>query len=275
MKTIFHPSDFTESSNVAFAHALKFALLSKARLSMLHVSEDPHGEEGRFPGIRELLVQWGVLPADCGKDAVAGLGVAVRKVVKEDSSPLHAILSYLQRHPADLIVMATHQRQSMFGWSSRSVSRPMVRNPDQMILFVPDGTEGFVSCKTGEISLRSVLVPIDHQPHPQAAVSAAARSAHNLGCTQMGFTLLHVGPEGQAPPVTPPQVTGYEWKHLLRQGPVVETILATAAQVKADMIVMGTDGQKGILDTLRGTTTEQVLRQARCPLLVIPAISRD
>ncbi len=35
-RSIFHPSDFSESSEVAFAHALKIALLAKADLRILH-----------------------------------------------------------------------------------------------------------------------------------------------------------------------------------------------------------------------------------------------
>ena len=47
---IFHPSDFTKSSEVAFAHALKLALESKAELEIMHVArhladsrQDGHG----------------------------------------------------------------------------------------------------------------------------------------------------------------------------------------------------------------------------------------
>jgi hypothetical protein len=38
VESIFHPSDFSEASEVAFAHALKAALVTKATLSMLHVT---------------------------------------------------------------------------------------------------------------------------------------------------------------------------------------------------------------------------------------------
>ena len=34
---IFHPSDFSPASEVAFAHALKIALQSKAKLDLMHV----------------------------------------------------------------------------------------------------------------------------------------------------------------------------------------------------------------------------------------------
>jgi nucleotide-binding universal stress UspA family protein len=50
----------------------------------------------------------------------------------------------------------------------------------------------------------------------------------------------------------------------VRQGDVVETILQTAAEIDADLIAMPTAGHHGILDALRGSTTERVLHHAPC-----------
>ena len=40
--------------------------------------------------------------------------------------------------------------------------------------------------------------------------------------------------------------------------------------VATTMIAMTTAGQEGILDTLRGSVTQQVLHRSPCPLLAIP-----
>ena len=39
----------------------------------------------------------------------------------------------------------------------------------------------------------------------------------------------------------------------------------------ANLLIMVTKGTDGFLDVLRGTTTEQVLRKAPCPVLSVPA----
>ena len=36
--SIFHPSDFSAASELAFAHALKIALVARSRLDILHVT---------------------------------------------------------------------------------------------------------------------------------------------------------------------------------------------------------------------------------------------
>ena len=41
LKSIFHPSDFSEASEIAFAHALKIALVAGAKLTMFHVAATP------------------------------------------------------------------------------------------------------------------------------------------------------------------------------------------------------------------------------------------
>lgn len=269
IKNVFHPSDFSDASEIAFAHALKFALLSRARLSMLHVATES-GESGRFPGVRETLERWGAIPPESGKDAVSALGMDVRKVVEKHGEPVHVVLSYLKRHPADLIVLATHQYQGKERWFKRSVAEPIARRAGQMTLFVPHGVVGFVSRDTGVLSLRKVLVPVAEKPSPVPAIDAAVRAATSLGISPLAFTLLHVGQQSGMPDCPVKREEGWVWEQAVRSGDVVEQILQAAADTSADLIVMSTSGRSGFLDALRGSTTEQVLRQARCPVLAVP-----
>jgi nucleotide-binding universal stress UspA family protein len=44
-----------------------------------------------------------------------------------------------------------------------------------------------------------------------------------------------------------------------------------AETLAVDLIVMATAGRHGFLEALQGSTTERVVRQARCPVLAIPA----
>jgi nucleotide-binding universal stress UspA family protein len=44
-----------------------------------------------------------------------------------------------------------------------------------------------------------------------------------------------------------------------------------AGEREIGLIVIATAGREGILDALRGSVTEQVLRRAPCPVLAAPA----
>ncbi len=57
---------------------------------------------------------------------------------------------------------------------------------------------------------------------------------------------------------------------LLVQGPTVASILEQAAKVGADMIVMGSHGRSAVHQLLVGSVSEGVLRDADCPVLIVP-----
>ncbi|HYQ27836.1 MAG TPA: universal stress protein [Polyangiaceae bacterium] len=270
IESIFHPSDFSEASEVAFAHALKLALASKAELSMLHATDGSDAEWQYFPGVREILERWKLIPEGSPRSAVSKLGIDVRKVLVSSNNPVTACLGYLERHPAELIVLAVHQSEGRMRWLEKSVGKPMARRAGEMTLFVPHGVEGFVSQADGSVSLRNILIPVTNKPSPQPALEAAARLITSLGLSEGTVTLLHVGPESDMPALELPEDTGWNWQRWARNGDPEQTILRVAAVLSADLIMMTTDGPDGFLDGLRGTTSERVLSKADCPVACLP-----
>jgi nucleotide-binding universal stress UspA family protein len=56
---------------------------------------------------------------------------------------------------------------------------------------------------------------------------------------------------------------------LVRAGDARDAILATARDVGADLIVMGTHGRRGFSRLMLGSVTEGVVRRAECPVLAV------
>ena len=52
-------------------------------------------------------------------------------------------------------------------------------------------------------------------------------------------------------------------------GNATDAILQTAADVRADLIVMGTHGRTGLSRLLLGSAAEEVMRHATCPVLTL------
>jgi nucleotide-binding universal stress UspA family protein len=267
---ILHPSDFSAASEVAFAHALKAALIAQSQLTLMHVSPGMTAEWTDFPGVRETLARWGLLPPDSPRSAVPALGIDVRKVIAHDNNPVQSVLAFLRRYPIDLIVLATHQHEGRSRWLQHSVSEPIARQSGQMTLFISHGVEGFVSRQDGSVSLRHILIPIAPIPRAQPAIAAAVRLAQRLQCPAGTFTTLFVGAPGDAPAVRCPAVPGWQWNSLVKSGNVIDAIVQTASDMDTNLIVMSTDGRNGFLDALRGSHSERVLRRTPCPLLAIP-----
>ncbi len=59
-----------------------------------------------------------------------------------------------------------------------------------------------------------------------------------------------------------------------RTGKPVPTILAKAAELKADYVVIGSQGHTAAYDLLIGSVLQGVLRRVACPVLVVPAPRR-
>ena len=270
VKSIFHPSDFSEASEVAFAHALKIALVAGATLTMLHVEESHSTEWQEFPGVRDTLERWKLIPMGSSKSVVGKLGIKVKKVIASSKDPVKACLDFLEKHPEDLVVLAVHQREGRARWLEKSVGEPIARGAGQMTLFIPHGVKGFVSRQDGSISLRNILIPVTRKPSPQPSVEAAARLIRNLELPAGVVTLLHVGPADEMPSMKLPADSDWTWNAIARAGTPADIILQTATELLSDLIVMTTDGPDGFLDGLRGTTSQRVLRKARCPVANLP-----
>ena len=272
--SVLHPTDFSEGSLVAFYHALKAAMMAKSRLTLLHVSRDKDLQWSNFPGVRETLERWGELPKGSPKSAVSQLGIDAGKVVADESDPVDAVLRYLDKHPADLIVLASSHRGGRVPWLGKSVSAPVTRKAAQMTLLIPGESDGFVSGEDGSVKLNKILIPIARTPRPEPALKAAARFVEKLGSAEGTFTVLHVGDSNTMPALSYPEVPGWTWNKELRSGEVIECIVQTAKDLEADLVVMATDGRNGFLDGLRGSHSERVLRYTATPLLTVPVGSR-
>ena len=272
--SVLHPTDFSEGSRVAFHHALKVALLTRSKLTLLHVAKDEESEWSHFPGIRETLERWGALPKGSDKSAVAKLGVEARKVVANEGEPVGMVVNYLGKHPADLIVLATSQREGSVRWLGKSVSEPVVRKAGEMTLLIPGNVHGFVSAEDGAVSLKKILIPVALTPHAAPAVNIAARLVHKLNSPQGTFILVHVGNSNTMPALQLPEIPGWTWEKEMRSGEVIKNIVDAAKDHEVDLMVMSTDGRNGFLDGLRGSHSERVLRHSAAPLLTVPIGSR-
>ncbi len=271
IRSIVHPTDFSEASAEAFAHALRIALAARCTLSILHVAEAAgSGEWDSFPQVRQTLAHWGLMhgtepPAEITRK----FGVHIVKVALKPQEPIDGIAQFLARHAADLIVLATEARQGVARWLQGSIAEGLARQVPAPSLFVPAKARGFVDPRRGTVRLHHVLIPVDHHPKPAHAIGTIMRFAHQLAGMNAEARLFHVGK-------TPPLVERHDEPHRplpvsLRRGDPVDVIVEEASDWPADLIGMATAGHHGFLDALRGSTTERVIRQAPCPVLAVPA----
>lgn len=269
--SVLHPTDFSDTSLVAFDHALALAVQGQGELTVLHAggqeTDDPFEQ---FPAVRATLQRWGHLDPGTPPSAVfERLGVRIRKISLEDHGPLEAAQRILEKGRTDLIALATEGRDGLPAWLRPSTAERIARHARSMSLFVQKGVRGFVDHATGRLSLSRILVPVARDPDAQAAVNAAVRLA-GLASAPVEIVLLHVG-DDPLPPVTTPRDPQFLFRTERRHGDVVEEISRVARELDADVAVMATDGRDGFLGAMGyGSHTERVVRQAACAVLAVP-----
>lgn len=270
---ILHATDLTPDGDLAFAHSLKLALAVRGELCLAHTDPDRKrvgSEWWAFPGVRQTLARWSLLPANAAAEAVAEvLGLHVRKLDIPDHDPLHGVLDLVDKRPFDLVVLSSQARDGLDRWLHPSIAEPLAREARLPTLFLPVGARGFVDAGDGAQGLRRILVPVDHTPRAGRALALAMDMADAIGAGEAVFHLLHVGTRWPATPVSGDRESRV--RRIERTGDVVGEIVAAADALDVDLIVMATHGHDGLLDALRGSTTEQVLRRAKRALLAVPA----
>lgn len=263
VSAIAHPTDLLPEGTAAFEHALSLALANRCRLDLLHVDDPRAGTDwSDFPRVRETLQRWGILPEGASVEEVhAATGVRVRKVGIRDRAPVAGLAHFLGQHQADLIVMATHGRAGVDRLFNGSVTAELVQTLRVPTLVLGPAARSVVDPENGRLAIRNVLVPVDHDPDPHTALDAIEQIAANLA---LRLDFIHIGA------TAPVLRDGRNGPRTVRtvEGPVVETLLAEAEA--ADLVAMPMAGALGLVDALRGSTTEQLVREVSCPVLALP-----
>ena len=144
--------------------------------------------------------------------------------------------------------------------------------------------------------LNSILVPTDFSRPSNKALSYAASIAAKIGAQisllhvikpssvglQSETALLHSDPRLPEADNRMRQLCRKQHvdphlirNTLVREGTPHREITDAARELKTDLIIMATQGHTGLAHVLLGSTTESVLRNAPCPVLVVREKERE
>jgi universal stress protein A len=146
-----------------------------------------------------------------------------------------------------------------------------------------------------EVRLQKILVPVDFSDSSRKAVRYALAFVRQFNAT---ILLLHVIEVVPPPPEVLIAESGLlagrlheeakkqlsEWRKetasravnvAVRTGSPCQEIVHVAAESAIDLIILGTHGRKGLAHFLLGSTAEQVVRRAPCPVMVVRVLEHD
>jgi nucleotide-binding universal stress UspA family protein len=266
-------TDGTEESRgaVQFGASLTHALAGT--LTILHVVPSP----GDTRGAEAIL--------NTARDEAASYGTqATTRVAVGD--PAEAIVGVRREIAADMLVVGTHARKGVARVVLGSVAESLYKRALCPVAVVRE-----FDPSSGTFS--PLVAPTDFSEGANHAVQAAALLARTLG---VRLTVLHVMPEAvPAKGRRDPQATRRAAEKLRRDAEIrlrslseslglnreqIDLSLVTGVdaaeivhigkEIHAGCIVMGTRGLSGMPRVLLGSVTDQVLREAPCPVVIVP-----
>jgi nucleotide-binding universal stress UspA family protein len=208
-------------------------------------------------------------------------GVDVRTVVRV-GAPGSVILEAAKSEKATLIAIATHGSSGVKRLLLGSVAEELVRHSPVPVLAVrPFFSYELTTKDGGEFDpVRTLLLPVDEAALAAIAIEPVSRLAEMF---ESRVTLVKVlPPKGGKPASEGAEKAarkdlasvakrigrrGVETRVEILRGSAVEGILGAATG--ADLIVMPTHGRSGLKRLFLGSVTEEVLRGARVPVLIV------
>jgi nucleotide-binding universal stress UspA family protein len=295
LERLLCPCDFSEASQHAIDHAIAIAKWSRSSITALHVY-DPlfmpvpglPGGEARVP-VNELSRVQGQLEGMFERARHDGVKV---DVTVEVGQPARQIVERARLSDAHLIVMGTHGAGGFEHLVLGSVAERVLRKAACPVLTVPPRSHA-----VSPLPFQKIVCAVDFSSASLSAWQQTKAFARNTGATIVAVTVIewpwHEPPVPDLHTLPAEQVEQLaEWRRYLESsaldrlrsiaptddstltfvprvvhGRAYEAILRVADEERPDLVVIGVHGRNVVDMALFGSTTNQVVRRAKCPVL--------
>jgi len=271
--TILVATDLQGSSSAALRYGQAIAAQHRSSLVILYVI-DPIGYA--FPASDPLFLETDLEARKELKrieEEIRLGGIDVHSVV-ESGEICDRILQSVKDHNADLLILGTKAKTKAGRTALGTIARRLLAKCSCSILTVPPESDSLMSTAG---RWRRVLVATDFSAQSLAAV----QSAHKI--VRGELLVIHAsGSGGQQEcltcleklrflaPVNESHTVPVE--HIAAAGDIGKLISKHARRFRADLIVLGSPSSELSSEELSSSTVLEVISQATCPVLCIPAL---
>jgi nucleotide-binding universal stress UspA family protein len=271
----FSRAALIESANRIKSHGGKIILVNAVYFDEEEYGNKPEQLEKRMEAGKKIC-------SEAAEMVRREFGIEIESFVSEGEPP-EVIAGSAQGMDADLIAMGTHGRRGIKRFIMGSVTSGVIGHARCDVLVVK---KPCTQC-TGEF--RNILLPFDGSAFSKKALSHAYSLAKGEGSE---ITALYVIPRyeemigfmktesirkslykeaerimGLARQSV--SGNGVNFATSIEEGHAADKIVETANRMKNDLIVMGSYGWRGVNKAILGSTTERVIMNATCPILVV------
>jgi nucleotide-binding universal stress UspA family protein len=288
-------TDFSKPARRAYAYALKLSLLLNTRLVLLHIVKAMPDLETWSPAARRSV-------QSLRTKALLELGRMVR-VAKDNGIaaehklivgiPEDSVVKVAEQIRADFIAIGTHGRTGWDRLQLGNTAEALLRHARCPVLTVHASAVADAPVNPRRVKLKTILVALDFSASSDAGLRAATLLAERADARMIlihaaGSSGLVSRRRGRAAEsadhsvdrlfqraVEAAQAERSVIRKIVEPGSPVEVILDQAKQTTADLIVMGTNGRRGVERLLLGSVAESIVRRAGCPVLVAKPRPQD
>jgi len=206
------------------------------------------------------------------KVAAAKLEVPLQSVVPESQAPHAAIVSEAEKIRPDLVIMGRCGKTALARLFMGNVTAQVIGHSPVNVLVVPRGAA---------VGFQRLLIASDGSPYSKAAWKLALAMAKQARSQLIGVVVAPgKGDVSEAKAIIQEMLTAATRaevplkaiKAVVPQGVAPDIgIVQQAIKNEVDLIIMGSYG-RGLKKLLMGSTTERVIGNAPCPVLVVKVI---
>lgn len=294
IRRILCPIDFSETSRHALEHALAIARWFDSQVTALHVIHAPLIPP--LPILGAVTTETVLAPTwERQRQAEEELRAWLeprRPTVKTDVAvaeghPAAVILDNAKSRQADLIVMGTHGLSGFERFVLGSVTEKVLRKASCPVMTVPPTSQ-----TSAKLPYARVLCPVDFSDSSLAALRFAISIAQEADAR---LTILHVFDWPPDDELLTQRFNAPEYVRLVEEevydrmealvtedvrvwckpttkltyGKPYREIVKVAESEESDLIIIGVRGRNPLDLAVFGSTTNQVVRHATCPVLTL------
>ena len=256
--------DLSASSANTLKIAADLAYQQGSRLVVAHVVDRPSGGQSETAAqIMAKINLW--MKPYLRPDARVSIAISEGDVVPQ-------ISSLIKQHSSDLLIIGTHAATNLERLVLGSTAEALFRNASIPVLTIGPHV------RTSHAAFGSILVPTGLAPGSLRAAQYAVSLAEESNST---LTLLHVNDKPADPASR--DLTSLKLQQLVpadaalwckpafrvESGNLTETILATAEETGAELIVLGVAHARLLADHAHWSVASAVVRSAECPVLTV------
>ncbi len=277
--------DFSEPARAAFDYAVGLSRANAAELTVVHAV--PTDRSFRWDALQRIALVAAL------RRAAEAAGVRL-KVSVQNGDPAGVILLHARARRPDLIVLGTSERSGLARLRLGSVAETVALGATQPVLVVP-ATAGKVADFV--TPFKSILVAVDFGEGASKAVERALSMAngesrvtvvhvirgvpfersyrypHHLMEPEYQRNLARVAWRRMRSIVPADATTGRKVHTRVVTGEPTAEISRVAAEVGADLILVGVTARGPIGRFIMGSTAARVIRTAGRPVLAIPQLA--